>query len=159
VPQRRASSSARVLELLLIDRLFLFSLVSQVPQAFSSIYKELAFGDIDLDVNYLQAWVALFQFFLGCFLAPLNSLPFLQDAYIPIGQLPETISNGARCMAGYNTVVNSTLFTDGVAHASCWLTTKGEYGSPADTHCDDCNMAWLPVCGYIFFNCFYNLFM
>jgi len=31
----------------------LIFLLSTLPQAFSSIYKELAFGDIDLDVNYL----------------------------------------------------------------------------------------------------------
>lgn len=103
--------------------------------------------------------MALFQFFLGCLLAPLNSLPFLQDAYIPIGELATTISNGGKCMAGIDTIVNSTVITDGIAHASCWMTTKGEYGAPNDVHCDNCHMAWLPIFGYVFFNCFYNLFM
>jgi drug/metabolite transporter (DMT)-like permease len=62
-------------------------LLSTVPQAFSSIYKEIAFGDYELDVNFLQAWVALFQFVIGILLAPINALPFLQDVHVPFNQM------------------------------------------------------------------------
>jgi len=136
-------------------------LLSTIPQAFSSIYKEIAFGDADLDVNLLQAWVAFFQFFLGILLAPFNSLPFLQDQYIPIDRLPYTISNGARCMVGINSVVNHTIIDNstGMAYGSCWLDEDMKWGAPADSHCDSCDGAWIPIFVYTIFNLGYNLFI
>jgi hypothetical protein len=62
--------------------------MSDIPQAFSSVYKEIAFAnDVptrsrtpplrlqDLDIYYLQAWVALFQFLIGLALIWINVLP------------------------------------------------------------------------------------
>lgn len=138
----------------------LIFLLAPLPQAFSSIYKESAFGDINLDVNLLQFWVAVFQFLIGLVLVPLNALPFLQDAYVPFSELPYTIANGARCMAGINSKVNETVWDQhGMAHGSCWLDKQNKWGAPTDEHCDDCTGAWLPIMGYIMFNCAYNLFI
>jgi drug/metabolite transporter (DMT)-like permease len=53
----------------------LLFLSSLIPLALSSIYKEVAFGEADIDVNYLQAFVAGFQFCIGCCLIPLQTLP------------------------------------------------------------------------------------
>ena len=55
---------------------FLF-LLSVIPSALSSIYKELAFVDADIDANYLQSWVSLWQSLFGFLLIPLNTLQFL----------------------------------------------------------------------------------
>jgi len=102
--------------------------------------------------HFQQAWVALFQFFLGILLAPLNSLPFLQDAYVPFTSIPSTISNGGRCLAGLNSIVNHTVVdADGFAHGSCWLDKNNKWGAPSDSHCDDCVGAWLPTFPYIVF--------
>jgi hypothetical protein len=39
--------------------------LSAVPMCLSSVYKEKALGDVDLDSIYLNGWVALFQFLIG----------------------------------------------------------------------------------------------
>ena len=107
-----------------------------------------------------QAWVALFQFLLGLLLAPLNALPFLDDAYVPFSSIPSTLANGGRCLAGINSIVNHTIVdADGFAHGSCWSDKNNKWGAPSDTHCDDCVGAWLPTFFYIVFNCSYNLFI
>ena len=104
--------------------------------------------------------MAAFQFFLGILLAPLNSLPFLQDAYVAFTDIPSTIANGGRCLAGINSIVNHTIVdADGFAHGSCWSDKNNKWGAPSDSHCDDCVGAWLPTFFYIVFNCSYNLFI
>lgn len=96
----------------------------------------------------------------GLALIPLNALPFLQDAYIPFKELPYAISDGAKCFFGVNSRVNHTVWeADGTAHGSCWTDKANKWGAPTDARCDDCHGAWLPVCGYIVFNCAYNLFI
>ena len=100
------------------------------------------------------------QFFLSILLAPLNSLPFLQDAFVLFTSIPSTIANGGRCLAGINSIVNHTIVdADGFAHGSCWSDKNNKWGAPSDSHCDDCVGAWLPTFFYIVFNCSYNLFI
>jgi drug/metabolite transporter (DMT)-like permease len=36
-------------------------IVSNVPSVYSSVYKEKALGEVDIDVVYLNGWVAIFQ--------------------------------------------------------------------------------------------------
>ena len=36
-------------------------IVSNVPNVYSSVYKEKALGEVDIDVVYLNGWVAIFQ--------------------------------------------------------------------------------------------------
>eukprot|EP00455_Lapot_gusevi_P035260 TRINITY_DN3903_c0_g1_i1.p1 TRINITY_DN3903_c0_g1~~TRINITY_DN3903_c0_g1_i1.p1 ORF type:complete len:449 (-),score=155.54 TRINITY_DN3903_c0_g1_i1:314-1660(-) len=119
-------------------------LMSVVPQALSSIYKQLAFNDVDLEVNYLQYWVALWQLLVGCFLIPLNTFKFLGDNYMPWDKLPSALINGFKCLGGVNSVVDN-----------CW-SDKPINGLP---QCDDCVGAYVPLMTYLLFNCAYNVFI
>jgi hypothetical protein len=107
---------------------FLFML-SVVPGALSSIYKELAFADADVDANYLQFWVATWQFFFGFFLAPLNCLSFLGNQQVPFNELLSAITDGVYCLGGYNS-------------------------KPGD----DCAGSWVPLTIYLGFNLAFNMF-
>jgi hypothetical protein len=49
----------------------LFFLSSALPTALSNTYKESSLKAIEMDIYYLNAWVALFQFGMGIPLAPL----------------------------------------------------------------------------------------
>lgn len=42
-----------------------FQVLSCIPMCLSSVYKEKALGDDDIDVIYLNGWVAVFQFLAG----------------------------------------------------------------------------------------------
>jgi hypothetical protein len=108
------------------------------------VYKEIAFKGADLDVNYLQFWVAVFQFFIGLALIPFNTFKFLGDDAVPWDQLPYTLSDGAKCLVGINTQVTN-----------CWTGTEVS----GMKQCDDCHMAFLPVVLYMCFNICYNLFI
>jgi len=67
-------------------------LLSNIPACLSSLYKEVALDTIDLNVIYLNTWVAFFQFLLT-FPAILPST-LIQD--IPLRDLPTNIMNGFR---------------------------------------------------------------
>jgi hypothetical protein len=80
---------------------------------------------------------------------------------LSISPSPDTLSNGARCFSGVNTVVNATIY-DAMGDAvrgTCWVDADNKWGAPAGSHCDQCEGAWLPTVGYIFFNCMYNFFI
>ncbi|PHJ15156.1 transmembrane protein [Cystoisospora suis] len=62
-----------------------------------------------MDVNYLQAWVALFQFLAGFLVLPFNSLSILGPQSIPLKDLPISLWNGAKCLFGYNTIISVSL--------------------------------------------------
>jgi len=115
-----------------------------IPQGMSSVYKEVAFKDADIDVNYLQAWVALWQGIFVIFLIPLNTLKFLGDNYMSWSQLPDALVNGVKCLGGANSVVDN-----------CWVDVKVS-GSP---QCDACHNAYVFVILYLIFNLSYNVFI
>uniref|UniRef100_A0A7S3G041 Uncharacterized protein n=1 Tax=Palpitomonas bilix TaxID=652834 RepID=A0A7S3G041_9EUKA len=54
--------------------------ISNVPQAASNVYKEYALKAYDLDVFYVNSWVALFQLLFGILLAPTVFVPILSGA-------------------------------------------------------------------------------
>lgn len=118
------------------NNLFLFNMIflmSDLPQAMSSVYKEIAFTE-DLDVNYLQAWVALWQVIFGFVLAPVNSLKFLGSNAMPLDQIPNALLNGGKCMVGINSIVEN-----------------------CGSNCDDCSGAWISLVIYLAFNMLYNV--
>ena len=39
-----------------------------VPMTLSSVYKEIALGETELDPMYLNGWIAVFQLIFACFL-------------------------------------------------------------------------------------------
>uniref|UniRef100_A0A0G4F3Q0 EamA domain-containing protein n=1 Tax=Chromera velia CCMP2878 TaxID=1169474 RepID=A0A0G4F3Q0_9ALVE len=121
----------------------IFSL-SAVPMALSSVFKEVAFRGVSLDVNLLQGWVAFWQVLIGFVLLPLNTLPFLEDQKLEWKDIPESLWGGCKCLfAGVNTY--------GEGGKAC--------GGPDQHPCDACGAAWIPVVVYLAFNVGYNVFM
>jgi drug/metabolite transporter (DMT)-like permease len=133
VPKSLSSDSSGEENNFLFNMIFL---MSNLPTAMSSVYKQIAFNQ-DLDVNFLQAWVALWQVVFGFALAPVNSLKFLGSAYVPIDEIPNAMWNGMKCLAGINTIVTNC-------------------GS-SDFPCDDCVGSWIPLTEYLAFNMLYNV--
>lgn len=129
--------SSTTQDLLVFNIIFL---LGGVPTALSSVYKEVAFSDVDLDVNYLQGWVALFQLLVGFFIVPLNTLSILGSQRITWSQMPAVLINGSKC-----------LFT----RTNCVVENCGGINQPP---CDNCASSWIPVFTYLLFNIFYNLF-
>eukprot|EP00742_Colponemidia_sp_Colp-10_P003692 GILJ01003930.1.p1 GENE.GILJ01003930.1~~GILJ01003930.1.p1 ORF type:complete len:493 (+),score=83.13 GILJ01003930.1:79-1557(+) len=124
-------------DLLLFNVLFF---ISDVPQAISAVYKEIAFKNTDLDVNYLNAWVALWQLLFGFLLVPFNTLSFLGPAAISWEEIPGAIANGAKCLGGVDTI----------------LTDCGGLNQRA---CDSCAGSWMPMLVYFIFNLAFNIFI
>jgi len=114
-----------------------------LPLAMSSIYKEFVFKSYDIDVNYLQYWVSLWQAIFGILMIPLNTLPMLGPNALKWDQLQYSLVNGAKCLAGINTVVPPHC---------------GPHTSPV-VQCDDCSGAFWPLAIYLIFNCNYNIFI
>lgn len=111
-------------------------IASTVPMALSSVYKEIALGETEIDPIYLNGWIAVFQFFFAlafCVPASLASSP-----PVAIPDLPESLWDGMKCYVGINTI------------------TCGD-GSPSDCVPDDCARAPLFVNLYLLFNQGYNL--
>lgn len=75
-------------------------ILSCVPMCLSSVYKEKALGDTEIDAIYLNFWVAVWQFVLGF---PLL-LPMAPASNLPISQIGSNLLNGAKCYAGINSM-------------------------------------------------------
>ncbi|RHX97678.1 hypothetical protein DYB36_002156, partial [Aphanomyces astaci] len=105
-------------------------IASCVPMCLSSVYKEIALGQAELDAVYLNGWIAVFQFMLSI---PL-SIPaaMIGSPPVPPRDLPQNLYDGMRCYMGHNTIVDGP-------------------------HPDDCDKATLFVTIYILFNVGYNL--
>lgn len=111
-------------------------IVSTVPMALSSVYKEIALGETELDAVYLNGWVAVFQFAFSLVLAVPSALA--SDPPVAIPDLPANMWGGMKCYFGYNSV-------------TC---------DPGESNCDaDKCFPHAPefVNIYLVFNQFYNL--
>lgn len=114
-----------------------------VPAAMSAVCKEMMFTKGDIDVNFLQAWVALWQFLFSLLFLPFNTLPFLGANALPWAKLPSALSDGASCLfLEHNTVVEN-----------CWI----DYPRSDRQPCDSCHGAWIAVAVYLVFNVLYNI--
>eukprot|EP00735_Rhodelphis_limneticus_P015197 TRINITY_DN937_c0_g1::TRINITY_DN937_c0_g1_i1::g.16154::m.16154 TRINITY_DN937_c0_g1::TRINITY_DN937_c0_g1_i1::g.16154 ORF type:complete len:425 (-),score=113.75,sp/Q9GSB0/CRTP1_DICDI/37.16/2e-73,CRT-like/PF08627.5/8.9e-14,CRT-like/PF08627.5/8.3e+03,DUF914/PF06027.7/5.3e-07,DUF914/PF06027.7/11,EamA/PF00892.15/2.9e+02,EamA/PF00892.15/2.7e-05,EamA/PF00892.15/4.2e+03,EamA/PF00892.15/4.3e+03,EmrE/PF13536.1/5.1e+03,EmrE/PF13536.1/3e-05,EmrE/PF13536.1/2.9e+03,EmrE/PF13536.1/4.1e+02,UAA/PF08449.6/31,UAA/P len=114
---------------------FLF-FAANIPSALSSVYKEIAFTDSDLNIYYLQFWVAVWQLAFGLPLAFINTIPLPDQPTKDVSELPGELWDGARCLAGYNT----------------------EHSDPSQPE-DQCDGAWVPVMLYMLFNINYNILL
>ncbi|CAM9563005.1 unnamed protein product, partial [Hapterophycus canaliculatus] len=76
---------------------------SCVPMALSSVYKEMALGESELDPIYLNGWVAVFQF-LVCIPLAVPAALAGDPAVSPL-ELPKNLWDGWMCYMGYNSVV------------------------------------------------------
>jgi len=102
-----------------------------VPVALSAVYKQVVFEDNDLDVWYLNGWVALFQFIVGLAYAPLAAVM----TGLELHDIPQNFWDGIRCVfAEMNFVYppSCSKLADCVdsLHATC---------------CDSCNAIWPEV--------------
>jgi len=77
-------------------------IASTVPMALSSVYKEIALGETELDAVYLNGWVAVFQFFFSLVLAVPSSLA--SDPPVPVSDLPSNMWNGMKCYVGISSM-------------------------------------------------------
>lgn len=106
-------------------------MVSCVPMCLSSVYKEQALGETEIDIMYLNGWVAVFQ---SLFAIPL-CLPSAQVINIAFSEIIPNMYGGAKCLMGINSITDRP-----------------------DIHQNDaCEMAPLYVSLYLAFNVVYNI--
>jgi len=110
-------------------------ILSCVPMTLSSVYKEKALGDADIDVVYLNGWVAVFQFLVSIPLA----IPAAYASNLTIQELPTNFWNGVRCYTGQDSILHSYY----------------DHGQLVIV--DQCKEAPLFVNLYVAFNVLYNI--
>ena len=119
--------------------------LSCVPMCLSSVYKEKALGEVDVDVVYLNGWVATFQFLVSLPLA----FPSALVSKIPVRDIPGNLYDGLNCFGGVNTRLHDT---GGVTRAQCEAHANALPGCR-----DDCHAAPTFVSLYLVFNVIYNI--
>lgn len=105
---------------------------SCVPMCLSSVYKEKALGETEIDVIYLNGWVAVFQSLIAIPLC----IPSSYVVHIPLSQILPNIYSGFLCMGGVNTVTESH--------------------NPNNMPLDHCETAPMFVTLFLVFNVVYN---
>mmetsp|Transcript_40571 Transcript_40571/g.84740 ORF Transcript_40571/g.84740 Transcript_40571/m.84740 type:complete len:391 (-) Transcript_40571:337-1509(-) len=108
-------------------------ILSCVPMTLSSVFKEMALNDIDLDPMYLNGYIALYQF-VFCLLA---AAPAAVAVGLPVADVPSNCWDGLLCYLGRNSIVGGA--------------------DPAGD--DDCGAAPAYVNLYLAFNIVYNILM
>jgi hypothetical protein len=76
--------------------------LSCIPMALSSIYKEMTLSETELDPIYLNGWIAIFQFLYSLVLAApagIASSPPVEPM-----ELPENLYDGLNCYLGEGTI-------------------------------------------------------
>jgi drug/metabolite transporter (DMT)-like permease len=80
----------------------LVMIFSCVPMCLSSIYKEIALGETDLDPVFLNGWIAIFQFIASIILAVPSALA--SDPIVYPDGLPRNLWQGLKCYFGMNSI-------------------------------------------------------
>ncbi len=71
---------------------------SNAPKALASVYKEIGFKNLKVNVIYLTQWVSIYQLFWGILLMPLQSLPGMgSDHGMTMQQSIDALHNGWEC--------------------------------------------------------------
>ncbi|GLE04985.1 hypothetical protein PINS_up013969 [Pythium insidiosum] len=108
----------------------LVMIFSCVPMCLSSVYKEKALGETELDAVYLNGWIAVFQFLIAL---PLTiPAATIGDPPVSPDHIMQNLYDGLKCYMGQNSI------------------TEG-------AHKDDCERATVFVTAYLLFNVAYNL--
>mmetsp|Transcript_26071 Transcript_26071/g.52008 ORF Transcript_26071/g.52008 Transcript_26071/m.52008 type:complete len:239 (-) Transcript_26071:11-727(-) len=105
-------------------------ILSTLPMCLSSIYKQIALGEQELDPVFLNGWIAVFQFLISIPLAFPGAA--IGDPSVSPGDLPSNLWDGMKCYVGVDTV------------------DTGE-------HPDDCHWSFAYVTIYLVFNISYNI--
>lgn len=95
-PAAAASSVSASSQLMWI----LILVLSCVPMCLSSVYKEKALGEMEIDVVYLNGWVAVFQFLISIPLC----VPSASVINIPLDGIMDNMKGGMLCWMGYNSL-------------------------------------------------------
>ncbi|KAG5184764.1 hypothetical protein JKP88DRAFT_313973 [Tribonema minus] len=146
--------------------------LSCIPMCLSSVYKEKALGELDIDVVFLNGWVAVYQFLASVVFAA----PSAYAMGLPLAELPENTYSGWLCFLGQNTALPSMAegaYAMGLPLAelpentySGWLCFLGqntalpsmaEGETMSMPHMDHCELAPLFVTTYLVFNIAYNV--
>ena len=91
--------------------IFVWSLVmlaSTIPMALSTIYKEIALGETELDPVYLNGWIAIFQFLFSLVVAIPAGV--LASPTVHLKGVPQNLWEGMLCFFGkgaYRTLATS----------------------------------------------------
>lgn len=103
--------------------------LANIPNAISGVYKEIAFkGDVDLDVNYVNAWVSTWQFAWSLVFMPIVAVLPAEYGGVPFSDIPSNLLGFCKCFVGINTQAD-----------------------------DDCKLAGLFTVGYLMANIVYNI--
>lgn len=106
--------------------------ISCVPMCLSSVYKEQALGEIEINIVFLNGWVAVYQLLLAI---PL-SIPSSLAINLPIVDIMPNMYGGLMCWMGINSIT--------------------EDNNPNHLRIDDCSAAPVFVTSYLAFNIIYN---
>jgi hypothetical protein len=146
----------------------LVMLLSCVPMCLSSVFKEKALGDCEIDVVYLNGWVAVFQLLFTVVMA----VPAAYTSGLTVEDVPSNFFGGMKCYAGIDSNSpgpNGTTYIDslhGGPHECAFLEPAGGSGGggggggAATTNlpqCDNCASSTVFVSVYLLFNIGYNL--
>ncbi|CAN0197416.1 unnamed protein product, partial [Discosporangium mesarthrocarpum] len=116
--------------------------LSCIPMCLSSVYKEKALGDDDMDVIYLNGWVAVFQFLASLLFA----VPSAYAMGLPVSELPLNTFQGYQCFLGRNNAHHPPLMQcDACGHRITSIPV------------DHCELAPYFVTAYLVFNIVYNV--
>lgn len=110
-------------------------IVSCIPMCLSSVYKEKALGETEIDVVFLNGWVAVFQFLLSIPLCIPSSLVI----NMPVSGILPNLYGGLLCWFGIDSINESNLLQTG------------------STSVDHCSTAPFFVTTYLLFNVVYNI--
>ena len=83
----------------------------------SSVYKEIALGETELDPIFLNGWVAVFQFLFSLIIA----VPASLTTGVPIPDLPQNMYDGLKCYVGKKRVNHSCFVFPFCTHVYLFL--------------------------------------
>lgn len=125
-------------------------ILSCIPMCLGSVYKEKALGEHDVDVVYLNGWVAVFQTIMSLPLA----IPTAFATNLPLAEVPRNIKDGVLCYLGHSSYHDEPLpaalfaLRNGTRHMG-----ETTYQPPNDS----CETAPYFVTAFIAFNLAYNV--
>lgn len=103
---------------------------SSIPMCLSSVYKEKALNETQLDPIYLNGWIGIFQFLYAIPLA--IPAAYAGSPVVELSSLPKNLLDGFYCYLGYNSITTGS-------------------------HLDECDTATFYVTIYLLFNVTYNI--
>eukprot|EP00658_Telonema_sp_P-2_P081179 TRINITY_DN8253_c0_g2_i5.p1 TRINITY_DN8253_c0_g2~~TRINITY_DN8253_c0_g2_i5.p1 ORF type:complete len:430 (-),score=77.71 TRINITY_DN8253_c0_g2_i5:25-1314(-) len=114
-------------------------ILSCVPMCLSSVYKEKALGAMEIDVVYLNGWIAVWQMVVTVAFV----IPAAYASKLTLDDIPDNVWDGLKCYIGDNSISKY--------HESCPPSSAGDDCS------DSCGDSILFVNFYFIFNLGYNI--